>query len=77
MNINKSICPICGKPNNCAFEAGLSHKKCWCEEISVSEELMEKVPSDLRGKACICKECIMSYRGKIHYVWFCSSINMA
>ena len=50
MNINKSICPICGKPNNCAFEAGLSHKKCWCEEISVSEELMEKVPSDLKRK---------------------------
>ena len=35
MEINRSICPICGKPNNCAYENGLSHGSCWCEKVKV------------------------------------------
>ena len=64
MEINRSICRICGKPNNCAYENGLSHGSCWCEKVKVPKELMEQIPESLRGKACICKECIMNYKEK-------------
>ena len=33
MEINKSICPLCGKHNNCGYENGLTHNGCWCEKI--------------------------------------------
>lgn len=64
MGINKSICPICGKPNNCSYEMGLSHGSCWCENIEVPKELREQIPESLRGKACICKECVIKYKDK-------------
>ena len=62
MEVNKSICPICGKPNNCGYEKGLSHGSCWCEKIEVPKGLREQIPESLRGKACICKECVMNYK---------------
>ncbi|MBE6049007.1 MAG: hypothetical protein E7213_11535 [Clostridium sp.] len=61
MEVNRGICPICGKPNNCAFEKGKIHEGCWCEKISVPKELMQKVPKEFIGKACICKDCVMEF----------------
>ena len=48
MEVNKGICPICGKPNNCGYENGLSHEGCWCEKIEVPKELREQIPENLR-----------------------------
>ncbi|MBE6049177.1 MAG: hypothetical protein E7214_00565 [Clostridium sp.] len=62
MKVEKGICPICGKPNNCAFEKGMIHEGCWCEKISVPKELREMVPVELRGKACICESCVREYK---------------
>ena len=62
MKVDKSICPICGRPNNCAYEKGLSHGSCWCEKIEVPKGLREQISESLRGKACICKECVMNYK---------------
>lgn len=64
MGVNKSICPICGKHNNCAYEKGLSHGGCWCENIKVPKALREQIPENLRGKSCICKECVIAYKEK-------------
>ena len=51
MKVDKSICPICGNPNNCGYENGLTHEGCWCEKIKVPKELREQIPAELRGKA--------------------------
>lgn len=61
MEINKGICPICGKENNCAFVKGMMHEGCWCEKIKVPTKLLEKVPEDVKGKACVCKNCVMQF----------------
>lgn len=64
MEIDKGICPLCGRPNNCAFVAGGIHEGCWCEKTSVPKELRKKIPEELRGKACICKQCVMEFKEK-------------
>lgn len=61
MKVKQNICPICGRPNNCAFEKGLAHGGCWCEKVEVPKELRERVSEELRGKACICEACVNEY----------------
>ncbi|MDO5521994.1 MAG: cysteine-rich CWC family protein [bacterium] len=61
MEVNKGICPICGKENGCAFQRGLSHDKCWCEEVKVPHGLLDQVPEELKRKACICRNCIEQF----------------
>jgi hypothetical protein len=39
MEINKKICPICGKDNNCGNEKGIEHGSCWCSNIEIPEKL--------------------------------------
>ena len=73
MKISKNICPLCGKlfweairnqMIDCGYENGLSHSGCWCEKIEVPKELREMIPENLKGKACICKECVINYKEK-------------
>ena len=64
MEINKGICPLCGRPNDCAAAAGRMHEGCWCEKTSVPKELREKIPKELKGKVCICKQCVMKFKEK-------------
>mgnify|MGYP000925819905 CR=1 FL=1 len=61
LNIEK-ICPICGQDNNCQ-----SHEReCWCYHIEVPKGILDLVPEDKIGKACICKSCIEKYKeGKL------------
>lgn len=62
MEANKRICPICGKENHCGQEQGLPEGACWCRHIEIPKELIALVPDDLKGKACICQDCIVSYK---------------
>lgn len=50
-------CPVCGQINDCAIEAGLPGEECWCFQTSVSATALERIPEDLRGKACLCPRC--------------------
>ena len=62
MSENKKLCPLCGKPNHCGYEAGSDHFSCWCTTIDVPKELREQIPEELRGKACICRDCITKFK---------------
>ena len=62
MEVKKGICPLCGRENNCSYAKGLFHEGCWCETTEVPMELRERIPEELRGKSCICKECVMEYK---------------
>lgn len=55
----ETICPICGKENNCMAH---SDELCWCNDMKIPNELLDLFPETKRGKACICKHCIQSYK---------------
>lgn len=52
------ICPICGKDNNCQH----GNKDCWCNTVVVPKHVIDMVPEDKKGKACICRDCIEKYK---------------
>jgi hypothetical protein len=63
-DIDKSLCPLCQKNNNCALESKESkgaEKTCWCMQTTVSDEVLAKVPADKKAKACICQSCLKVY----------------
>lgn len=57
--INPNICPFCKKDNNCMVN---NPNNCWCNDIKVPEDLREFIPNEYKLKACICKECILSFK---------------
>lgn len=51
-------CPLCGRPNECAAARhGRLDVECWCTRTRVNPESLALVPPELRGKACLCREC--------------------
>jgi len=58
MDQNKRTCPICGKDNNCQH----GEASCWCNDIEIPKYIIDMVPSDKKGKACICKTCIEKHK---------------
>lgn len=57
----EKTCPLCGKPNNCKH----GNKDCWCNYVVIPKELIEQIPKDKRGIACICKECVDEHNYKM------------
>jgi hypothetical protein len=55
------LCPLCGKANQCAMEiekiTGQKQPPCWCTQVDFSAGLLDRVPADSRGRACICPAC--------------------
>lgn len=55
-------CPLCGAANMCAMEiereTGAVQPPCWCMSADFTEALMNRVPADARGLACICANCV-------------------
>lgn len=55
------FCPLCQANNKC----GVNDKEpCWCMKEKIPTELIEKVPSLARNKACICQACVEKYHFK-------------
>lgn len=51
--LEQVTCPICGKNNNCRHS-----KDCWCHSVRIPKDLLDLIPVDKKGKACICKSCV-------------------
>jgi len=52
-------CPLCGQPNQCAPAlAGSFEVDCWCRQVKVETALLQSVPEQQRGCACLCAACI-------------------
>ncbi|HEY4664057.1 MAG TPA: cysteine-rich CWC family protein, partial [Comamonas sp.] len=41
----------------CAVAAGLPAETCWCMQSRIAPQALEKIPTESRGKACICAHC--------------------
>lgn len=60
------ICPICSQPNECGIAAVQeSGADCWCFHETFPKELLEQIPVNKRGKACICKLCLLYYQASL------------
>lgn len=58
--IDSKICPFCKSENLC--EAHIVDNSCWCNNINVPKSLRELLPNEFKMKACICKNCIISFK---------------
>ncbi|MBS0505873.1 MAG: cysteine-rich CWC family protein [Proteobacteria bacterium] len=50
-------CPLCRQPNQCAMAAGQSPAQCWCMTQPVADTVLQQLPPEERGHACICPHC--------------------
>ncbi len=58
-------CPLCGQSNACLSVAATDTKQaCWCAnpKLKFPKTLLEKVPEEARGKACICQACVEAHQ---------------
>jgi hypothetical protein len=53
--VDPTLCPICGQPNGCGAARG--EATCWCETAVIPAEVLERIPVEARGRACVCREC--------------------
>jgi len=59
MAVDKTICPLCGRPNRCQLEVrGSEAGPCWCWEVTADPVALERVPPELRHKVCLCHDCL-------------------
>ncbi|MGB3665482.1 MAG: cysteine-rich CWC family protein [Bermanella sp.] len=62
--VDPLLCPLCQQKNHCGnLAAGDTEKTCWCKSLDIQfpAELLEKVPEDKKGKACICQLCLNKF----------------
>jgi len=57
-HFDEMSCPICMKANHCgvADPAG-----CWCMQEAIPTELIDLVPVESKGQACICAACVAAF----------------
>lgn len=56
--LNTAVCPLCGKPNQCAMAADPNAAECWCEAVEFPRELLEQIPANAVRKTCVCRDCL-------------------
>jgi hypothetical protein len=70
LTVDPSRCPLCGGDNRCAIEleraTGRKQPPCWCmdEGVTFPPSLHASLPSEARGLACICANCMASALAK-------------
>lgn len=54
-------CPLCGQLNQCAMEVerttGIEQPPCWCTRVPFDHAVLNRIPAQTRGQACICQAC--------------------
>ncbi|MDM7951282.1 cysteine-rich CWC family protein [Hydrogenophaga sp.] len=57
-----SRCPLCGGDNRCAMEieraTGQPQPACWCMSQTFPPALLDRLPPQAQGLACICARCV-------------------
>jgi len=61
VTVEPNVCPLCGKPNQCAMEAarasGLPAGPCWCSEVTIEAAVLARIAEPARAKVCMCAAC--------------------
>lgn len=53
--VDPSRCPLCGDENDCGMVKGKA--TCWCYSVTILPEVLDRVPVEARGIACVCRAC--------------------
>jgi len=63
--INPHLCPLCGKPNDCAMAEcnAAPDAPCWCKSEAFPPELLNRVSETATNRACICRTCLKTSKG--------------
>jgi hypothetical protein len=56
-DVDPSRCPLCTGANHCAMVADPDATHCWCFDVTIAAEALERVPAEARGVACVCVDC--------------------
>ncbi|MBA4743132.1 MAG: cysteine-rich CWC family protein [Azoarcus sp.] len=57
-------CPLCGRPNECGPAcSGSFDTPCWCLDARIPAELVDSLPEAVRGRACVCRDCVARHGG--------------
>ena len=56
--MSENICPFCHADNNCMAHSGAP---CWCNQVTVPQELLDLLPEKNKGHACICLSCLQAF----------------
>ncbi|MET1537444.1 cysteine-rich CWC family protein, partial [Burkholderia sola] len=43
-----SLCPLCGRSNQCAILAGIDPLNCWCMDTPVAPDALARIPEPMR-----------------------------
>ena len=56
--VNQQVCPLCGAENSCAMTFGDGGAEtCWCMGVTISPQILGRVPDQLKNQACLCPAC--------------------
>ena len=53
-----AICPACGQPNACARAGNAKAANCWCFELFLTPEVLQRVRRKYPAAACLCRTCL-------------------
>ena len=54
-----SSCALCGGPNACAMASeGVNGAECWCQHVTFTRDVLERIPLADRGRVCVCRDCV-------------------
>ncbi|MEK4699406.1 cysteine-rich CWC family protein [Solibacillus sp. FSL R7-0668] len=56
--ISEKQCPICQGNNACNVADA---QNCWCMTAKIPQLVKDQVPTELKGKSCICAACVEKY----------------
>jgi hypothetical protein len=55
MTVDPARCPLCGEDNACGVARGAG--TCWCFSTKIPDDVLARVPLELRNIACVCERC--------------------
>lgn len=56
----KMCCPLCGNFNRCGMLVEKAASNCWCNTVVINQDVLAKVPENLRNLVCLCANCATS-----------------
>jgi len=67
-DLDNSICPLCGGPNQCALAVDRNADECWCDKVEFPKELLAQIPDGAVRKTCVCQTCLINFQETLNSI---------
>ncbi|HUL76591.1 MAG TPA: cysteine-rich CWC family protein [Vicinamibacteria bacterium] len=61
-SVDPCRCPLCGEDNDCGMAKGKA--TCWCFFVTIPRDVLDRVPAEAKGIACVCRACAIGGKGR-------------